>query len=387
METLILGWYVLVETRSVFLLTLYVSLQNLGTLIAPMLGVVGDRVGPRVLLAGLRLSYAVLATTLMTVTFLGLLTPVYVFGIAALMGLVRPSDMGVRTALVGTTVPPVFFVGAISIQRTTHDSARIFGALTGAGIVATLGMAPAYVAIAILYTVSFLLTLQARGARPAPVAAETVARAAHASPLRELKDGFRYVWSTPPLLGTMCLAFLVNLTAFPLLYGLQPYVAKQIYGTDQTGLGYMIAGASLGALIGSVVLSRYGTAVRAGRLMIVACTAWYVLLLLFAHMTQPAIGIPFLFLAGLAQSVSQVPMNALLLRHSEGQIRGRVMGLRMLVIYGNVPGLLLAGPLIAAFGYPGMATIYCTIGVAFTLLIAARWRTHLWRRDAPANRR
>ncbi|MBT6911145.1 MAG: arabinose ABC transporter permease, partial [Rhodospirillaceae bacterium] len=40
METLILGWYVLVETDSVLLLTAFGSLQFLGTLIAPMFGVV-----------------------------------------------------------------------------------------------------------------------------------------------------------------------------------------------------------------------------------------------------------------------------------------------------------------------------------------------------------
>jgi len=35
METLILGWYVLVETKSVFLLTVFASLQWFGTLISP----------------------------------------------------------------------------------------------------------------------------------------------------------------------------------------------------------------------------------------------------------------------------------------------------------------------------------------------------------------
>ena len=41
METLVLGWYVLVETESVLLLTLFGSLQFVGTLISPMLGVLG----------------------------------------------------------------------------------------------------------------------------------------------------------------------------------------------------------------------------------------------------------------------------------------------------------------------------------------------------------
>src|SRR5512145_2463598 len=78
METLILGWYVLVETQSVLLLTVFVSLQHLGTLISPMFGVMGDRLGHRNVLCAMRLFYALLATSLMTFTFAGVLTPVHV---------------------------------------------------------------------------------------------------------------------------------------------------------------------------------------------------------------------------------------------------------------------------------------------------------------------
>ncbi|MBI2294347.1 MAG: arabinose ABC transporter permease, partial [Betaproteobacteria bacterium] len=60
METLILGWYVLVETRSVLMLTLFASLQNIGTLLAPMFGVMGDRAGHRAVLAAMRAAYTTL---------------------------------------------------------------------------------------------------------------------------------------------------------------------------------------------------------------------------------------------------------------------------------------------------------------------------------------
>src|ERR1043165_3512687 len=45
METIILGWYVLVETGSVLWLTLFGAAQYLVTLIAPIYGVAGDRLG------------------------------------------------------------------------------------------------------------------------------------------------------------------------------------------------------------------------------------------------------------------------------------------------------------------------------------------------------
>ena len=384
METLILGWYVLVETQSVLLLTLFASLQHIGTLIAPMFGVMGDRIGHRNVLCAMRALYATLATTTMSFAFLGILTPTYVLCAAAILGLVRPSDIGMRAALVGETMPSAQLMGAMSIQRTTMDSARIAGALSGAGLVAALGIGPAYAAVSSLYAVSILLTFQAGRARAAPRAGAETARAS-ASPWRDLKEGLAYVWHTPFLRGVMLLAFLLNLTAFPLSSGLLPYVAKEIYGTDQTGLGYMVAAAAVGALLGAIVLSRHGSGIRPARWMIISTTAWFAALAVFAHTQHHVAGILVLFLVGCAQSMSQVPMAALLLRTSNEQFRGRIMGIRMLAIYGNVPGLLLSAPLIAHFGYPVTATLYCVFGIAFTLLIAMRWRVHFWRLEAPAN--
>jgi len=104
-------------------------------------------------------------------------------------------------------------------------------------------------------------------------------------------------------------------------------------------------------------------------------------------MPSPVGGIPALMLAGLAQSLCMVPMSAILLRNTAAQFRGRVMGIRMLMIYGVPIGLLTSSPLIGRFGYPATATLYCVIGLAFTLLIAVRWRADLWRLEAPANTR
>ena len=386
MVTLILGWYVLTETGSGLLLALFASLQYIGTLIAPFFGVVADRAGHGTVLCTMRATYATLATVIMTLALLGMLTPLYVFAVAALMGLVRPSDMGMRAALVGDTMPSKHLMGAMGIARTTSDSARVAGALTGAGLVASLGMGPAYVAIASLYAVSFGLTLKIARMRAARHAHTHTASVSH-SPWREIREAAAYVWATPHLLGTLCLAFLVNLTAYPVTSGLLPYVARNLYGTDQTGLGYLVAGFASGALVGSIAMSRKGSTIRPARMMLTFCAMWYVMLLVFAHMESLAAGIAALFLTGCVQSLGMVPMAALLLKNSDARYRGRLMGLRMLAIYGLPIGLLVAGPVIAHFGYPAMATLYCSIGIAFTVVIAVRWRDHLWRRDAPANTR
>lgn len=400
METIILGWYVLVETRSVFMLTLFASLLYLGTLLSPMFGVAGDHIGQRALLCLMRSVYAACALVLMVSTFAGILTPTLVLGVTLVVGLVRPSDIGMRLALVGEIMPRNELLAAMGIQRTTQDSARIAGALSGAGLVALLGMGPAYVIVSFFYLVSILLMLKAGnvwrldpGASPESRVGETGDSPAQAlpiarlSPWGSLKEGFRYVRSTPYLLATMLLAFLLNSTAFPLTNHLMPVVAKNIYQSDQTTLGYMVAAVSTGALVGSLLMSRFAHRVSAARMMIVFNLAWLLMLAVFAQIPTPAIGIPVLVLVGLAQTLGLVPAAVVLLRHSDDRFRGRIMGIRMLAIYGNLPGLLISGWLIADFGYQATAMSYCAVGVLFTLIIAVYWRDVLWRADAPANTR
>ena len=384
METLILGWYVLVETGSVLLLTLFASLTYVGTLIAPMFGVVGDRIGHRDLLAMMRATYAVLAATLMTLALTGHLTPVYVLIIVTAMGLVRPSDLGVRGALVADIMPRDQLIGAISLSRTTMDTARIAGALSGAGLFAALGMGPAYVAIISLYVISTLLTLcVVAPSRPHPVD-EVGDGALRRSPLRDLKEGMAYVWTTPRMRAAIWIAFLANLTAYPLSNGLLPYIAREIYGTNQTGLGYLSASFAVGSLIGSIALSLIG-GIRVARLMIGATAVWYATLLVFAHMQSMPAAIACLMLAGFSQSLTMISIAVILMRTASERFRGRVMGIRMLVIYSLPLGLLAAGSLIGEIGFAATATLYAATGLALMLAIVLHWRADLWHVHAPAN--
>lgn len=382
MENLVLGWYVLVATGSVLLLTVFWALQYLGTLLAPVFGMVGDRIGHRTVLCCMRAVYALLATAVMSLSLGGWLHPAYVFVTATFAGIVRPSDLAMRNALVAETVPADRLTATVGVTRTTSDSARIFGSLAGAGLAAVFGMGPAYIVIVGFYTCGFLLTLKVGGRRYRR-------RAAGMPPLpplgRELGDGLGYVWRTPALLAAMWLAFLVNLTAFPLTLGLLPYVAKDVYHIGRTGLGTLIASFALGSLLGSLSISALPRLIRPARMMLMFAFVWYVGLLAFVHMPGPDGGRLALVFAGFAQSLSLVPMAVLLLSGAGERFRGRVMGVRMLAIYGVPIGLLLAGALIGRFGFVATATAYCLIGVAATLAIAFYWRLSLWPIDAPAN--
>jgi predicted MFS family arabinose efflux permease len=383
MEGVILGWFVLVSTGSVLALAIFGSLQFLGTLISPFFGMAGDRFGNRNLLCAMRITYVAVALVLMGLFVAGSATPVAVFVLATVMGLVRPSDITMRNLLVGETMPAELLMRAMGVSRTTADSARVVGALSGAGLVAALGAGSAYVVVCVVYLVSFALTLNV-GLRKVRVLGEDKAAL---STLAALKEGFAYVWSTPDVRAATLLAFLMNFAAYPIISSLLAHVAKNIYGMDQTGLGWLIASFAGGALAGSILLSTHGAWIRPARTMIACAVLWFVCNLAFSWVQTPRIGEPLLFLTGFVQTFCMVPMAVLLLRTADPAFRGRVMGVRMLAVYGLPMGLLLSGPLVEHLGFSLTGTLYSLVGIAATLTIALRWREHLWSPLAAANLR
>jgi MFS family permease len=204
-------------------------------------------------------------------------------------------------------------------------------------------------------------------------------------PLAGLQQAVRYVWHKPDLLGAFSMAFLVNLLAFPFFLGLLPYVARDVYGIGQSGLGYLAAAFASGALAGSLVVGASRVPLRAGRVMLWSGAVWFVAILLFGQTRAIGVGLVLLFVAGLVQSFCLTPLAAVMLRSSSEEMRGRVMGMRMLAIWGLPLGLLAAGPIIAHLGYSASTLIYAGLGLAATLAIGYRWRRALWHPSAAAN--
>ena len=384
METLILGWFVMVHTGSVLLLTLFASLQFAGTLTSPLFGVLGDRLGGRFMLCAMRATYAGFAALFTILAFTGALTTGRVFVLAGLVGIVRSNDLVMRNWLIGETIPAPLVGGAVGLSRAITDTARITGALVGASLSTALGVGSAYAAVTVLYLAGLALTFGIARRRPVADPAEGPGAAGRplvrSSGWRDLKEGVAYVVRTPALVAMMWLAVLVNLTAYPATQGLLPYVARTIYQVDARGLGWLVASFSLGALCASATIAVTGGSRQPARFTLVGSALWYAFLLVFAHLRRLELGLAVLFAAGFAQSVAMISMTADLLGTSGDRFRGRVMGVRMLAVYGLPLGLMLAGALIDRLGFPLTVTVLVTTGLGCTVLIGLTWRASLWRR-------
>jgi hypothetical protein len=153
----------------------------------------------------------------------------------------------------------------------------------------------------------------------------------------------------------------------------------------QAGLGYAAADSWLGALGGSLFVGAGRLPFGAARTMLWSAGVWFAATLLFGLTTSLALGMALLFVAGFMQSFCLTPLAAIMLRTSDESMRGRVMGVRMLAIWGLPLGLVAAGPLIERAGYAPTVFLYCALGLAATLAIGYRYRSALWHRSAAAN--
>ena len=380
MEALILSWYILTETNSVILLTIFGAFRYIGTLLSPWFGLAGDRWSRRKMMYSMRGFMTSLAAIVMVMGLLDGLTPNYVFAVAFFSGLVQPSDTVMRNSLIGDSMPASMFMNAMSVSRAAQDTARIFGALTGAALFSVFGIGLAYVFVVGIYLLSVLLTFGVSKAHPWVDRRENgLDFSEKPSQLREFKDGLVHIWNTPPVLAIICLAFLANLTAFPVTHGLMPYIAKDILQVDENGLGHLMAAFSIGAVIGSLILAWTRSQRHSKKLMLINMVIWYLMLVLFAQISTKQAALIILVFVGISYSLAMVSMGAALLDVTEELLRGRIMGVRMLAVYGVPLGLLGSGILIEVFGFTAFVEIYAAVGIFFTVLIVINWRMALWR--------
>ena len=366
METLILGWYILVATDSPFLVGLLGALRFSGTLTAPIVGVIADRMSRKVMLILLRTGAGLSALALLILAITDLIQPWHVFAIASISGILRPADNVLRQSLIADTVPRNLLMNASGLARTTQDTARIVGALLGATLLSRLGLGWAYVGVTIFYLLSVLMGLGISTIRSSiPVK--------HVKPLTEMKQGLRYMVDSSVIQPIMFLAFLVNATAFPLTNGLLPVVARNVYQHDENGLALMVAVFAVGALVGSLLMASVVNSRRPERFMMITMVIWYVLLILFAQTDSNALGLPLLALIGASISFCMISMSVVLMTFTKFEMRGRVMGIRMLAVYGLPMGLVIGGWLIEQYGVPATITGYAIVGLIALVFAVLKW--------------
>jgi len=370
METLVLGWYILTATDSPALVGLIGTLRFGGTLFGPIYGALTDKFNRRVLLITDRAVLAVIALGFTALALSGALQPWHAFVLAFLTGIVRNLDNVVRQALLADVMPARSLSNALALSRGVMDMSRITGALLGGALLSALGIGEAYVAVVLLYAGSSLISVGV-------VLKSQTVKMEDSGWLANLKDGVSYMRHDPAILGPLVLAFLVNLTLFPMVNGLMPVVAREIFDKGPNGQAVMQTAAGIGALIGSIWLAWHASSAAPMRRMMIGIVLWHASMLVFAAMGWWLAALATLVVYGTTQSLAMISMSTTLLHASPVEYRGRVMGVRSLAVYGLPMGLIISGVIAEWLGIRTALAINSVVGLGGTVLAAVIWRG-LW---------
>ena len=366
-QAIAMGWLVLdLSDNSGLAVGTVTALIALPTLVLGMWGgMAADRWDKRKLLLGAQVIQGLASAAIAILVISDVVQLWMVFVLAFVSGMAQVVDNPTRNAFVPELVDDGDLANAIGLNGAIAQTARIVGpAIAGVLIVwVGTGICFALDAVSFLAVIGALLAM-----RPSELHRHTPSARAPG----QIRAGLRYTWRTDDLRNGLLI--MVVLGTFGLNWGVVfPLLAKVTFETNAAGFSLMTTAMSIGALAGSLTVARRGlrsatAAVWGGIAMgIAVCVA-------ALAPTEAA----FLFLlppVGFAMLVHMGAMNGFLQSHVEQAMRGRVMALYSMTVFGLLP---IGGPIAgwvgevvgprAAFAMGGISSIVAGLVFGLPLL-------------------
>jgi MFS family permease len=280
-------------------------------------------------------------------------------GLSVLLGIARSFQMPAQQALTPMLVPAPLLPRAMAFSSAGMQAAVIGGPALG-GVIFVAGATAVYGVCGLLFIIGCVLVFGVRYDH-VPPPREPVT-------LRTLLAGAEYVWQRKALLGA------VSLDLFAVLLGgavaLLPMFAKDILHVGPWGLGLLRAAPAAGALVMSVVLTRWPLRRRVGHIMLASVALYGVCMVVFGLSTSLVLSLAVLAISGSADMVSVVVRQTLMQIETPNDMRGRVSAVNSVFIgASNQLGEFESGATAAWLGPVGSVVL----GGIGTLLVAALW--------------
>lgn len=356
------GWLAWELTRSGFWLGIVAFADLAPTVfLAPICGVVADRVNR---LHGSRVTQslaAVLAVILWGMAFYGALTIEWLVALVLIQGIILAFNQPLRFAIIPSLVERKDLSSAIAINSISFNFARVAGPAAAGIIIAQSGVATAFMVNAISY-VFFIVSLFVINPDMPP---RRAARPLSDVP-REILEGMQYCVRAPGV-GPMFVLLGVYAVFGRAYSELLPGFADAVFDFGVSGFAMLTSAAGAGSVAASVVLASRGRV--AGLTNFVS---WNILLLSLALAGLTAtdniwVGLISVVLAGFSMLCVGVGEQTLLQNTLPGDVRGRVMSLYGMISRG--------GPAVGAL-VMGWASDY--VGLRWPVFCAALICLGLW---------
>jgi MFS family permease len=368
MQSVGLSWLVLELTNSPFRLGLVSALQfGPVLLLSAVAGVAVDRTPKRRLILGTQVALMLPAFVLASLAWTGWVRYWHVATLAGVIGLVNALDMPSRQSFLVEMVGREDLLNAMALNSATFNAARVTGPAVGGLLIARYGTAIAF----LLNALSFLAVVMTLAA----VRAGSEARPRRGTTIREeLRDGIRYATRTPLVALILGLVFAVS--TFAMNHGvLVPLFAREVLHEGVHVFGLLMASLGAGAVVGAIAIATLGYGRPPLAAVVIPGLGVALAILSLAFVRQFALAAVVLFLVGIMQIVFQNGCNTIVQVTVPDELRGRVMGVYMMVFAGATPvGASLIGSVAEGVGVPAACLVGGGLALFGVLLQLARWR-------------
>jgi MFS family permease len=371
MQSVALPWLVLQLGGSPLQLGLVIAfLFGPSMIVAPLGGVLADRVDKRRTLVVVNLIAMAQALALFGLTVTGAVEIWHVYLLALVGGVVGAIEMPVRQAFVAELVPRDDLVNAIALSSTSFNLSRVIGPAVAGVTIAAFGVWSNFGINALSY-VSVLVGL-------ASIDAARLHRAERPdrfpSIRASLAEGLRYARATPTVLWPLVL--LGGVAALAMNFQtLLPLFTRDALGMDSGGYGAIYAAMGAGSLVGSLALAFMTSQRPILRLILGGAAAFLGLAFVLGFVREPAIAFLLVVAIGLSSMLMVNTINVTIQNSVPDALRGRVMSLYVTVFAGSAPiGGLFAGAAAEAFGAPVAFSLGAGFAVGILALVAWKLR-------------
>ncbi len=363
MQNVAQGWLVLQITNSPFWLGMVGFAQQVPALLFSLPGgVVADRTNRRTLLFTTQSVMTVLALAMAVLTSLEWITVGRVAAIAFLAGTTMAINAPSYQAAVRDLVTREDTLNAIALNSIQFNTSRVLGPSLAGFVIAGFNIEMCFYLNALSY-VPLLWVISRTKFPPMEQRQERSMRA-------DLVEGFHYVWQHRTILLLISIVAIVSMFGLPYLV-MMPEFARNVLKVGPKGLGYLVAAAGLGALLGGVHLASLKPERRRGPLVLSSTFLFFAAVILFCFSRDPRISAVLIGIAGGTAVNSVATINSLVQNYVPDEFRGRVLSMHTMAFLGFTPlGSLLIGTLAEGIGAPLAMAASAGFALTLTALIA-----------------
>ncbi len=345
------------------------------TMLLPMLflsipaGVLADRFDRRRIIIAMEATAFIGYLALTLIAIFGVTQVWHVLALSALTGSLMALASPSRMSLVPNLVPPGEVRRAIGLSAVVFNLAQIAGPAVGGILIGRMGTDAALSASLFFSIPALLLYMSVRVEKTGRM------QAARTDAIEAVKQGFSYVFRDP-VLRNLLLSALVVVATIGTWGALMPTFTSDVLKQGAEVLGALTLAVGVGALLGSLAVIGFGGRIGHEKIEVIAVLGLALSVIGFALSPWLSLSLFFAMLAGLSQTSFMVTNMTVVQMAAPEDYRGRVLGIRFLIIGTQPVGTIALGLVAEALGPQAAVAIVAVIGAVVYGAVQLATRPH-----------